>query len=112
MIKKFAMGGVVALASFASPANAGWFGPSTYEECVFDKMKTSKNNDMTRLAESICRSDFPCPNQLVDDGGTCITKEDAAERQRERQRGGDAVYKKLDDYLLCSFNNPNAFCKY
>jgi hypothetical protein len=45
-------------------ANAGLFGASTYEECLFDKMKGQPIHLMG-LARDACRQEFPLPPQEV-----------------------------------------------
>ena len=39
-------------------AIAGWFGPSTFEECFLAKMK-GQSSSMRRTAYSACRAEFP-----------------------------------------------------
>jgi hypothetical protein len=39
-------------------ANAGWFGPSNYEECVLEKMK-GQSSYMLATAQNACRLKFP-----------------------------------------------------
>jgi hypothetical protein len=43
-------------------AYAGWFGPSTFSECVLGKTKAQKwmNNDIMEFIEKDCDTGFPC----------------------------------------------------
>jgi len=56
-LKKIVLAGFFALVLTQS-AIAGFFGPNTYEECVADFVKSSKQID-NNLAQSLCRSQFP-----------------------------------------------------
>lgn len=56
--------------------NAGWFGPSNYQECVLGKMK-GQAGDMLPTAQSACNLQFPCPDKYHKDEydagfGECI----------------------------------------
>jgi hypothetical protein len=44
---------------------AGWFGPSTYEECILDKMKEAKSNYAAAYIAAACRKKFPIEQQAV-----------------------------------------------
>lgn len=44
---------------FCSWANAGLFGPSTFEECVLDQMKDIKSDAAANAVTYACRSKFP-----------------------------------------------------
>jgi hypothetical protein len=54
---------IIVLATVATQAMAGWFGPSNYEECVLGKLKEAKHTtgSYEDLAKSACRISFPCP---------------------------------------------------
>lgn len=55
---------VLALAMTASsPAHAGWFGPSTYEDCVLEHMKEASNANAAALIAMACRKKFPEPTK-------------------------------------------------
>lgn len=41
-----------------SPAQAGWFGPSNFDDCVLEKMRGQAPN-MIGVARSACRAQFP-----------------------------------------------------
>ncbi|MBU0769350.1 MAG: hypothetical protein KJ687_09695 [Proteobacteria bacterium] len=49
---------VVIFVSGASSVQAGWFGPSNFDDCVLEKMKGQTPN-MIGVARSACRSQFP-----------------------------------------------------
>jgi hypothetical protein len=57
-------------------ANAGWFGPSNYEECVLEKMK-GQSRYMFNAAMRACDDKFPCPKGETRawDNQTCIDEE-------------------------------------
>ena len=40
---------------------AGWFGPSTYDECILDGMKGVASNTAAVAIAQACRSKFPLP---------------------------------------------------
>ena len=44
--------------------NAGWFGPSNYEECVLEKMK-GQLPYMVKTARDACRLKFPCNDKFL-----------------------------------------------
>ena len=44
-------------------AEAGWFGPDNYEECVLDKMK-GQDRGMLPTAEKACEKQFPFEKKL------------------------------------------------
>lgn len=77
-MKKIICGGILAVLLIASSASAGWFGPSTYEECVLENLKDVKTDIAARLVPSACRDKFPLkkvvlPSSAVDN----ITLSDA-----------------------------------
>ncbi len=47
-------------------ANAGWFGPGNYHECVLEKMK-GQSPYMLETAQSACELEFPCPDKYHKD---------------------------------------------
>lgn len=51
-------------AMLPSLSNAGWFGPSNYDECVLDQMKDQAKN-MIYHARNYCESKFPYEKKLV-----------------------------------------------
>lgn len=53
----------------------GWFGPNTYEECVSDFIKTSKNVD-NNLAVELCRTQFPKLKKLANKDNVKLACED------------------------------------
>lgn len=50
---------------FFSPmiTNAGFFGPSSYEECILENMKDVKSDQAAREIQRACRNKFPVPVQ-------------------------------------------------
>jgi hypothetical protein len=52
------------LACAASPAHAGWFGPSTFEECVLDMMKGQQSSMMNTVMR-VCDTKFPCTTDKI-----------------------------------------------
>ena len=44
---------------------AGWFGPSNYEECILIKMK-GQDRSMFRFAEDACEQEFPHEKELFE----------------------------------------------
>lgn len=65
---------VITLCSFASlwysnkSANAGWFGPSNYEECMLEKLKEGRGQAtylVEDYAKTACRLKFPCADGEV-----------------------------------------------
>jgi hypothetical protein len=47
-------------------ANAGWFGPSNYQECVLAEMK-GRPGYMMSTAQKACEIKFPCPDKYHED---------------------------------------------
>jgi len=45
----------------AGPATAGWFGPSTYEECVLENIKGVSSNGAALAVRLACNKQFPLP---------------------------------------------------
>ena len=50
---------IVAIILTPSYVFAGWFGPSTYEECVLENIKEIKNDTAAKLLAKVCREKFP-----------------------------------------------------
>jgi hypothetical protein len=57
---------LVFLVSIDRRAQAGWFGPSNYDECVLQKMK-GQAAYMYPNASAACREEFPAPAPIKDD---------------------------------------------
>lgn len=59
-------GFVFFIVNFCAPHNAqaGWFGPDNYEDCVLEKMKDQPRNMMS-LAQEACEKKFPYEKALV-----------------------------------------------
>lgn len=63
-------------------ADAGFFGPSNYHECILDEMPGTKNNIVAREIRRKCSKDFPSQGAItkksslfgVDTAGECIIK--------------------------------------
>jgi hypothetical protein len=51
---------IAALLLSTSGANAGWFGPSDYRECVLNEMKGTAAS-MLSTVKGLCNERFPCP---------------------------------------------------
>lgn len=69
---------IVAAILIPTCAVGGWFGPSTYEECMLENLKDVKTDMAARLVPSACRDKFPLkkvdlPSSAVDN----ITLSDA-----------------------------------
>lgn len=57
---------LVILAAFQiGNSDAGWFGPSSYEECILDKMKDAKNSYAAAAIADACRRKFPLKEKSV-----------------------------------------------
>jgi hypothetical protein len=52
-------------------ANAGWFGPSNYDECMLDKMK-GQPWTMGEIVAKACILQFACNDKFTADFGTCM----------------------------------------
>lgn len=52
---------IAAIILSPSYVTAGWFGPSTYEECVLKNVKGVKSDMAARLVANVCREQFPKP---------------------------------------------------
>ncbi len=50
---------IVAAILIPTYAFAGWFGPSTYEECVLKNMKGVTSDQASRFIAAACRQQFP-----------------------------------------------------
>jgi hypothetical protein len=55
----------VLLVSFSFGANADWFGPDNYEECVLEKMK-GQPKEMMWTAQTACEKKFSFEKELYD----------------------------------------------
>jgi hypothetical protein len=53
-------------------ANAGWFGPSDYNECMLETMK-SEPQYMSEIASTNCLYRFACNAKFSAELGKCIT---------------------------------------
>ena len=51
----------VVLLLFPFVASAGWFGPSTYDECILENMKGVGSDLAARVVMGICQRKFPSP---------------------------------------------------
>lgn len=60
-MKKIICGGILALLLITSSASAGWFGPSTYEECILKEVKGAKTSAAAVMIRKACRDKFPEP---------------------------------------------------
>ena len=49
----------VALGCFAGDANAGWFGPTNFADCVLDSMKGVSSDLAAQAIAQSCRAKFP-----------------------------------------------------
>ena len=56
-----------------SGANAGWFGPSDYRECVLDEMK-GKPQYMLSTVRGLCNKKFPCQQPTPSEYAVCDDK--------------------------------------
>ena len=55
---------LISMAQFASiEAKAGWWGPSTYEECILDNMKGVTSDTAAAQVAAACRAKFPPKTQ-------------------------------------------------
>jgi hypothetical protein len=61
---------IAALLLSTSGANAGWFGPSDYRECVLDEMK-GRAASMLPTVKGLCNERFPCPTSACN-GDYCV----------------------------------------
>lgn len=61
---------VIFTACPAHEASAGWFGPSTYRECILDKMK-GQNQGMALMVADMCYRKFACNAQAKESYRTC-----------------------------------------
>ena len=68
---------IAALLLSASDANAGWFGPSDYRECVLSEMKGTAIA-MLSTVEGLCDKRFPCPKPTPSDFAECNVSHTAA----------------------------------
>ncbi len=50
---------------FPSCGAAGWFGPSTYEECILNNIKGAKSDHAAKLVAHACREKFPDKNPII-----------------------------------------------
>lgn len=66
---------MAATIGLVGPASAGWFGPSTYDECMFDKINEGRGQAaylVEAYAKNVCREKFPCPkDEIRADAGFC-----------------------------------------
>ena len=52
-------------------ANAGWFDPNDYDECVLEKMK-GQPVQMVDIAVEYCALKFPCNAKFKEDFLSCL----------------------------------------
>lgn len=51
--------GLFVSALISGVSDAGWFGPSTYHECVLEHIKDAKGLYASSLVQAACRNKFP-----------------------------------------------------
>ena len=93
-------------------AQAGWFGPSTYEECVLENMKGVSSNAAALAIADACRAKFPLPPSPPPPPPS---EEEKAkfradmERNKEEQEQWGRIRKKSLDELERSYDSlkPN-----
>jgi hypothetical protein len=61
---------LIALLLHTSGANAGWFGPSDYRECVLAEMN-GKPPYMLSTVRGLCNNRFPCPQPTPSEYAVC-----------------------------------------
>jgi|HubBroStandDraft_6_1064221.scaffolds.fasta_scaffold207677_2 hypothetical protein len=66
---------LIALLLHTSGANAGWFGPSDYRECVLAEMK-GKPEYLLPTIRGLCNNKFPCAKPSSDELAECYTMTD------------------------------------
>ncbi len=55
---------------FASDSKSGWWGPSTYEECILENMKGITSDHAAAAVQAACRKKFPEKAQTGTSGST------------------------------------------
>lgn len=50
---------VLIILLFATPTYAGWFGPSNFNECIFENMKGVQSDRAATIIYKTCRKKFP-----------------------------------------------------
>lgn len=55
---------LIALLLSTSAANAGWFGPSDYRECVLNEMN-GKPRYLLSIVRGLCNKRFPCAELAI-----------------------------------------------
>lgn len=93
---------------FPISSSAGWFGPSTFEECLLDNMKGVTSNDAALAIAFACRSQFPLPKPppaplLTDEERERQKRDQAQEKDRQEQQ--DRIRKKQMDALESLIDN-------
>jgi hypothetical protein len=53
----------IILLLLSTPAVAGIFGPSNYDECVLEKIDKMKSNESVKALQQACRGQFPSGNE-------------------------------------------------
>jgi hypothetical protein len=89
---------------FSRPASAGWFGPSTYDECVLDEMKGRPQYMMGNVA-NVCRSKFCTFVEATQE--QWVTFQQSIANCKQEQGGGQ-----LADVICGGLNPPGGYdCK-
>jgi hypothetical protein len=99
MIKNTIFVAVVLL--IPSYAIAGWFGPSTYEECVLKNMKGVTSDQASRIIAKACRDKFPEEIITLED---LFPMRDLTDDEITKITGSLACYQ---GYLSGSLHNGN-----
>jgi hypothetical protein len=79
---------IVAITLSPSYGFAGWFGPSTYEECVLENIKDVKGERAATLLAQVCRKKFPekISSQVIRPPGPMSDEEFDKFMEERRQR--------------------------
>ena len=70
---------IAALLLSTSGANAGWFGPRNYRECVLNEMKGTAAS-MLPTVKGLCNKRFPCAEPTPGEYAECNNVSNTAER--------------------------------
>ena len=83
-------------------AQAGWFGPDTYDECILDAMQGATSDIAAREIRSACRNQYPVEKK-PEPKTRLLTPAEFERLQGKRTRYGD--------YFAADLYNGNEFIK-
>lgn len=104
---------VATTASLGGKSIAGWFGPSTYNECVLDEMK-GRPQYMMPTVEEDCKTKF-CYRRDITEAEKQSDRESQEKCQQRRKTnpnwGKYSLFASPEEYLECFSYTNTLVCK-